>query len=80
MDLAVAGGSLSLFSYSAAVVAAVAETAVAVAETAAVVVAATMVAAAADADLTANKRRRSITLCRFFLLILFQDAFQGVLR
>ena len=40
--------------------AAVVEMAVAVAETAAVVVAATMVAAAADADLTANKRRRSI--------------------
>ena len=38
--------------------------AVAVVETAAVVVAATMVAAAADADLTANKRRRSITLTR----------------
>ncbi len=55
MDLAVVGGSLSLFSYS-AVAAAVAEMAVAVAETAAVAVAATMVAAAADADLTANKR------------------------
>ena len=53
MDLAVVGGSLSLFSYS-AVAAAVAEMAVAVAETAAVVVAATMVAAAADADLTAE--------------------------
>ena len=48
MDLAVVGGSLSLFSYS-AVAAAVAEMAVVVAETAAVVVAATMVAAAADA-------------------------------
>lgn len=60
MDLAVVGGSLSLFSYS-AVAAAVAEMAVVVAETAAVVVAATMVAAAADADLTANKRRRSIS-------------------
>ena len=59
MDLAVVGGSLSLFSYS-AVAAAVTEMAVAVVETAAVVVAATMVAAAADADLTANKRRRSI--------------------
>ena len=43
MDLAVVGGSLSLFSYS-AVAAAVTEMAVAVAETAAVVVAATMVA------------------------------------
>ena len=70
MDLAVVGGSLSLFSYS-AVAAAVAEMAVVVAETAAVVVAATMVAAAADADLTANKRRRSITLRRFFLFIFF---------
>lgn len=80
MDLAVAGGSLSLFSYSAAVVAAVAVAVETAVETAAAVVAVTMVAAAADADLTANKRRRSITLCRFFLLILFQDAFQGVLR
>ena len=73
MDLAVVGGSLSLFSYS-AVAAAVAEMAVAVVETAAVVVAATMVAAAADADLTANKRRRSI----FFIYLLFPNAFQGV--
>lgn len=52
--------------------------AVAVAETAAVVVAATMVAAAADADLTANKRRRSITLRRLFICLLFPNAFQGV--
>ena len=73
MDLAVVGGSLSLFSYS-AVAAAVAEMAVAVAETAAVVVAATMVAAA-DADLTANKRRRSITLRRFFYLSSFSKRF-----
>jgi hypothetical protein len=77
VDLAVVGGSLSLFSYS-AVAAAVAEMAVVVAETAAVVVAATMVAAAADADLTANKRRRSITLRRFFIYLLFPNAFQGV--
>ena len=74
MDLAVVGGSLSLFSYS-AVAAAVAEMAVAVAETAAVVVAATMVAAAADADLMANKRRRSITLRRFFYLSSFSKRF-----
>ena len=74
MDLAVVGGSLSLFSYS-AVAAAVTEMAVAVAETAAVVVAATMVAAAADADLTANKRRRSITLRRFFYLSSFSKRF-----
>lgn len=67
MDLAVVGGSLSLFSYS-AVAAAVAEMAVVVAETAAVVVAATMVAAAADADLTAL----------FFIYLLFPNAFQGV--
>ena len=72
MDLAVVGGSLSLFSYSAV--------AAAVAETAAVVVAATMVAAAADADLTANKRRRSITLRRFFIYLLFLNAFQDVLQ
>lgn len=51
------------------------EMAVAVAETAAVVVAATMVAAAADADLTANKRRRSITLRRFFYLSSFSKRF-----
>ena len=40
-----------------------------------VVVAATMVAAAADADLTANKRRRSITLRRFFYLSSFSKRF-----
>ena len=75
MDLAVVGGSLSLFSYS-AVAAAVAEMAVAVVETAAVVVAATMVAAAADADLTANKRRRSITSSSaFFYLSSFSKRF-----
>lgn len=76
MDLAVVGGSLSLFSYS-AVAAAVAEMAVAVAETAAVVVAATMVAAAADADLTANKDGGALP-SPSFICLLFPNAFQGV--
>ena len=62
MDLAVVGGSLSLFSYS-AVAAAVAEMAVAVVETAAVVVAATMEHYASPL---------------FFIYLLLPNAFQGV--
>ena len=70
MDLAVVGGSLSLFSYS-AVAAAVTEMAVAVAETAAVVVAATMVAAAADADLKCFGAEGVLPSVPFYIPVLF---------
>lgn len=88
MDLAVAGGSSFLFSFSAAVDA----VAVAAAAMAAAVVAVTMVAAAADADkfgypirrLNAKKAAEllcsAVFLCFIFFIYPLQGVFQGALR